>query len=189
MKRFLIATVALAGVLSAASAASAATTASGDVTITGSVAASCAVTSPASNTITLGELAQTDGVTPTFANNSGGLSKTLGFRCNSAAPTITVSATPLKATTVGASPPTGYTDTVNYTATATPALVSGTPVAAACTTAAATCTSSAATQPARLSNSSGNVTVTISSPTANGSILAADPTYQGVVTVTVGVGV
>lgn len=91
--------------------------ASGSVDVTGTVAAKCTAVTPITGSITLGELAKADGtVDAAFAANTGGLSRSFTVRCNGAAPKVSVEAKPLVNAAAGTSP-TGYTNTVHYTAT------------------------------------------------------------------------
>jgi hypothetical protein len=105
-----------------------------------------------------------------------------GAFCSSRS-TITVSATPMTAQNFTAAPPTGFSRTVNYTATAS----GWTDTAAAFTTSAASNT--AATQ-SRSTAFTGNITVGVSNFTTGGGNalrMVADTNYQGLVTVTLAV--
>lgn len=97
--------------------------------------------------------------------------------------TITVAATPMTAQTFTTTPPTGFSRTVNYTATA-----------AGWTTTPASFTTGAASNPAavqsRATAFSGDITVSVSSFATGGGAtqrLVADTNYQGNVTVTLAV--
>ena len=170
MKKLVLSVLVLGSALGATPAFAQAT---GSVDVTGSVAARCLAVSPISGNITLGELAKTDGtVAPSFAGNTGGLTRNFTVKCNGSNPKISVDAKPLinaAATNV----PAGYTNTVHYTATL---------VADQSLTAGAT----SAQVGDRLAATSNNITLTI------GSGLTADPaaildagTYAGKVEVTI----
>ena len=137
MKKLVLSVLVLGSALGATPAFAQAT---GSVDVTGSVAARCLAVSPISGNITLGELAKTDGtVDPSFAGNTGGLTRNFTVKCNGSNPKISVDAKPLinaAATNV----PAGYTNTVHYTATlvATGAKGGTTPVADQSLTAGAT---------------------------------------------------
>jgi len=101
----------------------------------------------------------------------------------SARSTITVAATPMTAQTFTTTPPTGFSRTVNYTATA-----------AGWTTTPASFTTGAASNPAavqsRATAFSGDITVSVGSFATGGGAtqrLVADTNYQGNVTVTLAV--
>ncbi len=101
----------------------------------------------------------------------------------SARSTITVNATPVAAQTFTATPPTGFSRTVNYTATAS-----------GWTTTPASFVTGAASNPAavqtRATAFSGDITVSIGSFSTGGGAtqrLVADTNYQGNVTVTLAV--
>ena len=91
----------------------------GTVDVTGTVAARCSAVTPISGSITLGELATAAGkVDPAFAGNTGGLSRKFTIRCNGANPKLSVNASPL-VNAARPTPPSGYTNTMNYTAALT----------------------------------------------------------------------
>lgn len=93
--------------------------ASGTVDVTGTVAARCSAVTPISGSITLGELATAAGkVDPAFAGNTGGLSRNFTILCNGANPKLSVNARPL-VNAAATNSPSGYTNTVHYTATLT----------------------------------------------------------------------
>lgn len=104
-----------------------------------------------------------------------------GSFCNSQS-TITIDATPMTAQSFVGTPPDGFTDTVDYTATAS-----------GWTTNAATTNTAAATNPnatqTRSTAFAGDITVGVSTfaPSGAGLRLLADPAYQGEVTVTLAV--
>ena len=175
MKKLVLSVLVLGSALGATPALAQAT---GSVDVTGSVAARCLAVSPISGNITLGELAKTDGtVDPSFAGNTGGLTRNFTVKCNGSNPKISVDAKPLinaAATNV----PAGYTATL----VATGAKGGTTPVADQSLTAGAT----SAQVGDRLAATSNNITLTI------GSGLTADPaaildagTYAGKVEVTI----
>lgn len=102
-----------------------------------------------------------------------------GTFCSSRS-TITVSASPLVAQAFTATPPAGFSRTVNFTATA----AGWTPNAATFTTGAATNPNAVQT---RDTGFTGDITVSIGSFTTGGGPnlrLVEDPLYQGAVTVT-----
>jgi hypothetical protein len=110
-------------------------------------------------------------------------SKTLSGAFCSSRSAITVSATPMTAQNFTATPPAGFSRTVNYNAAAT----GWTPTAATFSTAAAT--NPAATQQ-RSTAFTGDVVVSVASFTTGGGDalrMVADTAYQGTVTVTLAV--
>lgn len=113
MKNTLAIILAAAATLAAAPAFA---QASGTVVINGTVAAKCSATDPINGTISLGELAKTDGtVDKTFAGATNGLSRNFTVRCNGTNPQMSVEARSLvNAAATGS--PNGYTNTVDYTA-------------------------------------------------------------------------
>lgn len=146
--------------------------ATGNVYINGSVAGRCLFTTP-SQTINLGELAL-----PGTDTNAGkldaskvnGQSATLVGWCNNAAATMTVEATKL---TNSASAATGFTNSIDYLATATANSVDATDT----TTVAGAGTAS------NVGMFTGDIDVALSSAATDGGILVAG-TYTGLVTVT-----
>lgn len=104
-----------------------------------------------------------------------------GSFCN-AQSTITVTATPLTAQSFTGTPPAGFTNGVNFTATAS----GWTTTAAATTTGAG---ANPAASQSRNSAFSGNITVGVSNFQPAGGALRplADPAYQGSVTITLAV--
>jgi hypothetical protein len=146
---------------------------SGTATINGSVLANCVLA--ASDPITLGQLANlSDGKYNGVADTK---KATLAGFCNGTTSTMTVVANPIVLTSVHSAPPTGFTDTVDYTATASLNTAAGATVS----TSDSTTGSPAAA--AAVSLFSGNVTVTLSSSTAGENKLIAGP-YQGTTVVT-----
>jgi hypothetical protein len=90
--------------------------ASGTVVVNGTVAAKCTAVTPIGGTISLGELAKTDGtVEKTFAGAPNGLSREFTVRCNGANPNLSVEARTL-VNAAAADSPNGYTNKVDYTA-------------------------------------------------------------------------
>lgn len=90
---------------------------SGSVDVTGTVGARCTAVTPITGSITLGELAKADGtVDAAFAGNTGGLTRSFTVICNSANPKLSVNALPM-INSAATTPPSGYTNTVHYTAT------------------------------------------------------------------------
>ena len=90
--------------------------ATGTVVINGTVAAKCTATDPIAGTISLGELAKTDGtVDKVFAGATNGLSRNFTVRCNGTNPQLSVEAKSL-VNAAATNSPNGYTNTVDYTA-------------------------------------------------------------------------
>lgn len=185
-KLLLIAATATLGAASPALVSSAfAADATGTVNVSGTVSAKCADTGTSPVSIDLGELANSSGtVVSTFA---GVTHANLTFACTSAKPTVTVAATPLKGP---ASPPPGYTNLVQYRATATAYLAAGgtnsvNPVVS--TSGSALTTGTPVVLSSQLANAANNVQVDIDQPSSNGSLLVASAAggYTGAVTVTV----
>lgn len=183
MKRILM-TMAAATTL-AAIAASPALADSGSVTVNGTVTGTCTVQGAAPQaTINVGEL---DVPTTGLVVSGFGGANTASFKvvCNTAAPKIAVSATAL---TGPASPPTGYTNVVNYKATVTPSLATGTFAGTAPFYDTASATSHTETLASPLANPSlgDNILVTVSAPsTPTPTNILVAGAYQGTVTVTV----
>ncbi|ALJ16180.1 hypothetical protein [Sphingopyxis macrogoltabida] len=196
MKKLAYLSVAAASAIALASPAAAQTTATGTINITGSVANKCMVVSSggaASSTFTdsrdLGELAQANGtlessgVLESRFGTSGSGAPTFRVVCTTAAPVVSVNADPL---VNAAAADTGYSNTVNYTATATFALTGGgsTPVANVTTSA----TDTSATLASRLAASGDNVTITTSlfnTDAAGANALMVAGSYTGKIVVTV----
>jgi hypothetical protein len=122
--------------------------------------------------------------------NTGFLSQTLaappktltGAFCN-AGSTINIAATSIEAQTVGGTPPSGYSDEVDFTATAS----GWTTTPASFSTATGATAQSSQTRPTAFS---GDIIVAIDNfSTSGGSALrmVADPAYQGSVTVTLAI--
>ncbi|PXA91948.1 hypothetical protein DMC47_24440 [Nostoc sp. 3335mG] len=104
---------------SAFAAAPAFAQASGSVDVSGTVAARCSAATPISGSITLGELAKTDGtVDAAFSSNVNGLTRNFTIKCNGSNPKVSVEAKPL-VNAASNNPPNGYTNTVHYTAVVT----------------------------------------------------------------------
>src|SRR4051794_41004007 len=115
MKKLVIAALATTAAVVATPAA--AQTASGTVSVTGTVAAKCSTATNLNASINLGELALANGTIDTaFASNIGGLSRSFTVVCTSPNVTLSADASPLVNAAV-VTPATGYTNTVNYTAT------------------------------------------------------------------------
>lgn len=170
MKTINIAAAALAALL--VSTAASAQSVSGTVTIDGTVQAKCVI-APAA-TITLGEMA---GVTGVYNNVADGKTATLTAWCNGAASTMTVASTAISLVGGGAVP-TGFTNTVNFTGTA-----SVTPAGAGGAVSASDSTTAAPSAAAAVSLFSNDITVALSASSTNGGKLIAG-TYQGSVVVT-----
>jgi len=170
--------------IGAAGAASAQTTAtSGPFPVTGNVPALCAAgtNGSGSGSFDLGVLVNTS--TGLLRNDLAAPPKVLtGAFCSSAS-TITVNATPLLSVNNVAAAPSGFSRTVNFTATA-----------AGWTATAATFTTGAASNPGAVQTRgtafTGDITVSIgafSTGGGNALRLVADPAYLGSVTVTLAV--
>jgi hypothetical protein len=162
-----------------------ATPVTGDVTgqmnVSGQVTAKCANLGSATVDLDVGELADANGsVVSDFAQNKHA---EFTVTCTGAAPQVTVAATPL---TGPASPPSGYTNLVQYKATATVADANGGSVAPyVLTDGSNPLNSNVAVLAAAIATGTGNVKVDLSNPTAvPGSRLIAG-NYTGTVTVTV----
>jgi hypothetical protein len=160
--------------------------ASGTVDVNGTVASKCATVGTIAGTISLGELAKANGtIESAFANNSGGLSRQFTVRCTGANPVLSVNASPLVNGAI-ATPASGYTNTVHYTATLS-ASAAGTGGATA--SAADTSNVSGATTAAlsgRLSAAANNVTLLISNGnTTDAAAVLEAGTYNGSVAVLV----
>jgi hypothetical protein len=159
------------------------TSVAGPFPVIGNVPALCAggTLSTADGTFNVGTLIDTS--TGFLLTNLAAPNKTLAGSFCSARSTITVSATPMVATNFTATPPTGFSRTVNYTATAS----GWTDTAASFTTNAA---ANAAAVQARNTAFTGNIVVGVSSFTTGGGNtlrMVADTNYQGLVTVTLAV--
>jgi hypothetical protein len=156
--------------------------AAGTVDVTGTVAAKCTAITPISGSITLGELSKSNGtVDPTFAGNTGGLSRSFTVRCTGANPGISVNAKALVNAAV-ATPASGYANTVHYTATLTAAGSKGTSASAVDTSNASGATVAALGD--RLAASNNNVTLAISTGnTTDAAAVLEAGTYAGSVDV------
>jgi hypothetical protein len=153
----------------------------GQVNVSGQVTAKCSNLGSASVDLDVGELADSNGVVVTdFAQNKHA---EFTVACTGAAPKVTVAATPL---TGPASPPPGYTNLVQYKATATVADANGGSVAPyVFSDGSNPLNSNVAVLAAAIATGTGNVKVDLSNPTAvPGSRLIAG-NYTGTVTVTV----
>jgi hypothetical protein len=180
MKTTLLTLAAGAAMLAATSASAATTATQGPIPVTGNVPTLCSA-----GTITGGNGVFALGV---LIDTSTGLLRTdlsappkimTGSFCNQRS-TITVTATPMQAGSFEGAPPTGFSASVNYTATAT-----------GWTTTPASFTTGAASNPAATQTRStaftGDITIGVSTfATVGGPALrlVADPAYQGLVTVT-----
>ncbi len=182
--RLALAGIVAIGFAQAASAQNAGTTAvGGPFPVIGNVPALCSggtLTAP-DGTFNVGVM--TDTSTGFLLPSLTAPAKVLtGAFCSSRS-TINISATPMTAQNFTATPPTGFSRTVNYTATAS----GWTDTAASFTTGAAT--NPAATQ-SRSTAFTGNITVGVANfATGGGATLrpVADTQYRGLVTVTLAV--
>jgi hypothetical protein len=176
---------AIAAALAAAGAAQAATdTASvGPFPVTGTVPALCSggTVTGGDSVFALGVLIDT--ATGFMLPNLSAPPKTVvGSFCNSRS-TITISATPMTAQSFTGTPPDGFTDALDYIATAS----DWTTTAASYSTNTA---SNPAAQQTRDTAFTGAITVGVSgfAPVGGASLrLVADPAYQGIVTLTLAV--
>ena len=202
MKKLLLLATAIAFVVgvSVASAAPVAGTLTGEVDITGSVAAKCTVITAGTNpegqdfgsTIALGELAGTGGtlkiaLSGTTSGSPAGGVQNFRVNCTGAGNAITLKADPIVAAT---SAPSGYANTVNFTAEADYAVVGGSSPVVQSHTSDSTTNSASFPAGVRLANASNNVQIQVyalATPNA-GDILVADPSYLGHVTVTISPG-
>ena len=182
--RLSIRCAALAGAVAMAGPAFAQSTTAvaGPFPVVGNVPAVCTggTLTAADGTFNVGVLVDTS--TGFLLNTLTAPSKTLTGSFCSARSSITVAATPMTAQNVAVAP-TGFSRTVNYTATA----AGWTDTAASFTTGAATNT--AAVQQ-RATAFTGNITVGVSGFTTGGGNtlrMVADTNYQGIVTVTLAV--
>lgn len=181
MKRLAIALL-LAGAPSLAFAQST----TGTINLTGSVAPKCAIAgaqngSTFSGSIGLGELAGQNGQLSSTLTGStvAGASQSFQVICNSATPTVKLSASPLTGDAAGAAP-SGYSKVVNYTATVDVVQSSGS-FPQLSQPSNNTQASQALTAP--LANAANNVTVGANSfNTTSGAILMSGA-YAGVITV------
>lgn len=159
-------------------------TASGSVDVTGTVAARCTAVTPISGSIALGELAKADGTIDTaFSGNTNGLSRSFTIRCNGANPQLSVNARAL-VNAAATNSPTGYTNTVNYTASvaAMTAVGGTTTVADQSATAGAT----VGLLGNRIAAVANNVTLTVGTgATTNATAILEAGTYTGAVDIIV----
>jgi len=185
-KPILIAGAVLASLAAGAQAYAAPANAVGTVNVTGSVQAQCSSTS-FSDTIALGELSNAStGALDTSLPNNTGLTKDFKVVCSSVTPTVVVSATRLQNGTAGASA--GYTDVVDYTATATADLSAGGSTPVAYTTAASPPAPTSQALSDRLANpaTAANLHVTLSNAhTVDPTAILTAGSYSGTITVTV----
>ncbi len=191
MKKIVL--LALAASTVAVATPASAQNATGTVTITGSVADKCQVTPVlGGNYVTsrnLLELSQADGTleaSTTLATRFGVAGTTApAFRvvCTTAAPKVTVEASPLLHTTVGLQAlASGYTGTVNYTADVKVTTTAALPETVSDTTAAGT---TVLTLSNRLAASGNNVEITTSAFNTAASALLNAGSYSGQIVVTV----
>jgi hypothetical protein len=160
----------LAGLVACAAAPAMAQNATGTVTVLGNVDARCQVVAPTNKTINVGEMTGTTGILdPTRIN---GRTETLNVWCNQASATMDVEALPLSNTATGAA---GFTNRVDYVATAVLGTASATDTSAA----------AGAGLAAGIGLSAGDITVTLSASQANGGPRLIAGAYQGSVLVTI----
>jgi hypothetical protein len=186
---------ALSAMLTAQASLARAQDTTGTVNLTGSVAPRCGLAASGSSTIfgqtvELGELAAADGTLRTgidgqFASAAAAISVV----CNTAAPTISVSASPLSAQTSTGTPPTGFANTIDYTATVALRTTASAPVVLS-TASGSSVSHTFSVGEGRIANSVGNVTLSATAfHTASASdILVADSSYKGSIAVTIAPG-
>jgi hypothetical protein len=186
MKKLLLlaSATALAG-FAAAPAFATTGSATGTVTVNGSVAAKCNLSSTTPQTIELGELAQSNG---TVVSSLPANSVTFSVECTSPNPGLSVSATALN--NAGGTAATGYTNTVHYTATLQANAASGTdPAALTYTTADTPPAASTESVGGPLKNAPANITISVSNPHTSTAtdLLESSSTdgYTGTITFTV----
>jgi hypothetical protein len=165
----------------------------GTVNVTGNVSAKCMVVPGAgstfSDTLAFGELSTSADGTLSPATST----QTVSFEvlCNSTTPTVTVSATPLKAQNNSAGGASGYSDTVDYLAEVTvQKATSGTAVFSYKTVDGTAVVGEPSTGAVgdRLKAASGNLSVKASALATRGgaaNVLIADTSYKGVISITV----
>ena len=184
MKRILaISTLTASLAMAGAAAAAASSSTVGPLNVTGNVPALCSGGTVSNNdsTFALGTLIDTS--TGFMLNNLSAPNKTVtGSFCNSRS-TISVTATPLTAQAFTGTPPTGFTNALDYTATAS-----------GWTTTAASYTTNAASNPnatqTRSTAFTGDITIGVSgfAPVGGAALRpVSDPSYLGVVTITLAV--
>ena len=167
----------------------------GTVNLTGSVAPRCGVAASGSGSIfgqavALGELAAADGTLRTGLDSAfASAVAAVSVVCNTVAPTISVSATPLSAQTSTGAPPAGYANTIAYTATVSLGTTGSAPVllsAVSGTNASHSLTSGEG----RVATGAGNLVLTATAfhTASPADILIADASYKGSIAVTIAPG-
>lgn len=167
----------------------------GSVNLTGSVAPRCGIASSGSGvilgqTVALGELAAANGTLRTGLDNQfANAVAPVSVVCNAVAPTVSVTATPLVAQSSTATPPSGYANTIAYTATVTVATTGAAAVAVSAASGTSV-THTLTSGEGRIAGSAGNVVLTATGfHTADpAQILVADTSYQGNIAVTIAPG-
>lgn len=193
MKKIALIAMTAAAAIATPAMAQSTTSVTGTIDITGAVAAKCYVGTDSAQktfaaTVAMEELANADGTLKDSATlaakfaTAGGVALATKVVCNGAAPNVTVTADPLKHSAVtDANLPTGYNNTVNYTANVKFTLATGTDVTVSDLSGGNSSAQSLATA---LSTASGtNVAVTTSDWTAPGVLVAGD--YAGKITILV----
>lgn len=177
-----------AGTAMIASSAMAQTT-TGTVDITGSVAPKCLVVpgsgSTFGTTVALGELAGADGkMRPDLATDFNAAAVTARVVCTTAAPTISVDADPIAAATATA--PTGYDNSIDFTAHVAVTTTSG-PAGPFSNDSAAAAGADTPIGGRVANNGSDNIAITASTFRTDtvDDLLAADPVYTGKITVVI----
>ena len=162
------------------------TAATGTVDVTGTVADKCFATTPITGTITLNELAQSNGtVAGTFPNAASGLSRQFTVKCTASQVTIKVKSDALNNSS-DATTGSGYTGRVHYTSTLTASKASGGTSTAVYTTADSLPTETSTNLGDRLANTANNIVIAVSNgTTANPGDLLKAGTYSSTITLTV----
>ena len=167
----------------------------GAVNLTGSVAPRCGVATAGSGalfgqTVALGELATANGtlragIDSQFASAVAAVS----VLCNTAAPTVSVSVTPLSAQTSTGLPPAGYANTIAYTATVSLVTTGAGPVILSAASGTST-SHTLSVGEGRIANSAGNfVLIATAFHTASpADVLVADSSYKASIAITIAPG-
>jgi hypothetical protein len=174
----------LAALAVAAVAGPAFAQAAGSVDVTGTVASRCTAVTPISGSITLGELTKADGtVDAAFSGNTGGLSRNFSVICNGANPRLSVNALAM-VNSAAANPPSGYTNTIHYTATLTASHAGGGSTSVADQSIATGATTG--NMSARLAATQNNITLAVGTgASSDANAIVAAGSYAGKVEVIV----
>src|SRR5690606_13171 len=158
--------------------------ASGTVVVNGTVAAKCTAVDAIGGSISLGELARTDGtVDKAFASAPSGLSRNFTVRCNGSNPKLSVEARSL-VNAAATNSPNGYTNTVDYTAKLAAKGAKGATTTVADQSVAAGATSAPLND--RLAAEANNIVLTIGEGmTSNATAILEAGTYAGSVDIVI----